>query len=191
MIPDHDVPPRPYPTMQRHRLLSGAGLLACYLLACACGARGPMSASGGSLGRTVSTRGTIEIDHSGPLPDRVEELLIGRFPGVNVVRISGERFQVRIRATSMQGTQDPLWVVDGLPVEPAASYEILGTIEPRQVSRIVVLKDAGSTAMYGTRGANGVIEVTTRRGAITEPTFPTRPPSNAPPRSDAPSDPDV
>ena len=171
--------------MQHHRLIHGAGLLTCSLLASACWAFGPMSASGGAPSRTTSSRGTIEIDQSGPLPDRVEELLIGKFPGVNVLRVSGERYQIRIRSTSMQGTQDPLWVVDGLPIESESSYEILGMIEPRQVSRIVVLKDTGSTAIYGTRGANGVIEVTTRRGAITEPTFPAQPP--APPADPQPA----
>jgi TonB-dependent SusC/RagA subfamily outer membrane receptor len=92
----------------------------------------------------------------------VEELLEGRMPGVDVVR-QGGGFRVLIRGMgSITGNSEPLYVVDGLPLTSGPGG-MLG-ISPNDVARIDVLKDAGSTAIYGSRGANGVILITTRRG---------------------------
>jgi TonB-dependent starch-binding outer membrane protein SusC len=85
---------------------------------------------------------------------RFEELL-ERLPGVDVVR-SGNHYTVRIRGSrSILGNNDPLYVVDGRIVHST------DLITPQNVVRIDVLKDAASLAMYGSRGANGVIVVTT------------------------------
>lgn len=87
----------------------------------------------------------------------VEELFIGRFPGVEVYR-SSTGLSVRIRGrTSVLGGNEPLYVLDGVPVGG------LDGINPGDVARIEVLKDAGATAAYGVRGANGVILITTKR----------------------------
>ena len=90
----------------------------------------------------------------------IEELMEGRLAGVDVVR-TGAGFRVRIRGTkSLMMDSDPLFVVDGMPLHSTRGYLDLS---PHDVARIDVLKDAGSTAIYGSRGANGVILITTRR----------------------------
>lgn len=90
----------------------------------------------------------------------VEELLRDRVPGVHVARHPDGTFSVRIRgARSLLGDHEPLVVVDGVPMGPGALADLL----PGNIARIDVLKDAGSAAAYGARGANGVILVTTRQ----------------------------
>ena len=84
---------------------------------------------------------------------------MGRFPGVRVLRMPGGGYSVRIRSTS---TGEPLWVVDGTPVEVIPGRG-LDWLAPADVARIDVLKDATETTMFGARGANGVILVTTKR----------------------------
>lgn len=90
---------------------------------------------------------------------RVEEMLRGRIAGVNVVRLANGEFSVQIRgANSLQGRTEPLFVVDGMPVEKG----MLIGINPADVARIDVIKDA-SASFYGVRGANGVVLITTKR----------------------------
>ncbi|MGH2829576.1 MAG: TonB-dependent receptor plug domain-containing protein [Actinomycetota bacterium] len=87
----------------------------------------------------------------------------GRFPGVRVVRTPGGGFSIRIRGVStLLGDTEPLYVVDGIPVnvEPGRGLDWLN---PADIARIDVLKDAAETSMYGVRGANGVILITTKR----------------------------
>jgi TonB-dependent SusC/RagA subfamily outer membrane receptor len=93
----------------------------------------------------------------------VEELLQGRVAGVQVFRNAAGGISVRIRGTgSIMGNNEPLYVIDGMPVMAGRSGALVG-INPHDIERIDVLKDAGSTAIYGSRGANGVILVTTKR----------------------------
>lgn len=92
---------------------------------------------------------------------RVEEMMMGRFPGVDVIQVGGG-YQIRIRGNrSIMGGNDPLVVIDGVPLNDGAVA--LSMLNPGDVQRIDVLKDASSTAAYGSRGANGVILVTMRR----------------------------
>ena len=91
---------------------------------------------------------------------RLEELFVGRFPGVRVVAAPGG-IQVRIRGqSSINGPNTPLFILDGMPYE--ASNGLL-SINPSDVAKIEVLKDIGQTAFYGVRGANGVVLITTKR----------------------------
>jgi TonB-dependent SusC/RagA subfamily outer membrane receptor len=91
---------------------------------------------------------------------RVEEMMIGRFPGVDVIAVGGN-YQIRIRGNrSIMGGNDPLVVVDGVPLTDG--IVALSMLNPGDVQRIDVLKDASSTSAYGARGANGVILVTMR-----------------------------
>ena len=97
---------------------------------------------------------------------RVEEMIRDRVPGVDVQRLPGGDYSLRIRGTrSLLADNEPLLIVDGMPVNPSVMRMALATINPRSVVRIDVLKDAGSTAAYGSRGANGVILITTRASA--------------------------
>jgi TonB-dependent starch-binding outer membrane protein SusC len=94
---------------------------------------------------------------------QVEQLLEGRFPGVDVVRTRSGGFSVRIRgATTFLASNEPLYVVDGIPVEVDRERG-LDWLSPAEIERIDVLKDPAETTMYGVRGANGVIIITTKR----------------------------
>ena len=92
-----------------------------------------------------------------------EQALAGKVAGVNVATNSGRpggRTRVSIRGfSSINATNVPLYVVDGIE-----SPNGIDNIDPNNIESISVLKDASSTAIYGTRGANGVIIVTTKRG---------------------------
>jgi TonB-dependent starch-binding outer membrane protein SusC len=96
--------------------------------------------------------------------------LLGRSPGVQVVSNSatpGAGAEVRIRGTnSISATSSPLYVVDGIPISPgtADSGTPLNSIDPNNIESVQILKDASSTSIYGARGANGVVLITTKRG---------------------------
>lgn len=94
---------------------------------------------------------------------RVDEILQGRSAGVNVTNVSGAPggiTSIRIRgANSITGNNDPLYVIDGFVGGNIAD------VNPTDIGSIQILKDASSTAIYGSRGANGVILITTKRGA--------------------------
>jgi TonB-dependent SusC/RagA subfamily outer membrane receptor len=89
---------------------------------------------------------------------RVEQMLAGRFPGVEVSESQG-RYVIRIRGTnSINAGNDPLVVIDGMVTDVTA----LAGLSPGEVDRIDVLRDAASGAIYGSRGANGVILIRTK-----------------------------
>ena len=92
---------------------------------------------------------------------RVEQALQGRTAGVNVAQNSGSPGSgstVRIRGTGTINNSNPLYIVDGIPVEG------LDYLNPNDIETINILKDASSAAIYGARGANGVILITTIGG---------------------------
>lgn len=93
----------------------------------------------------------------------ISQALAGEVSGVRVVNTSGQPGTVatiRIRGIgSVSGNRDPLYVVDGVPFSGG-----LNSINPNDVESTTVLKDAAATAIYGSRGANGVIVITTRSG---------------------------
>jgi TonB-dependent starch-binding outer membrane protein SusC len=93
---------------------------------------------------------------------RVEELLAGRFPGVHVLPTRSGGFSVRVRGAAGLGDREPLYVVDGMPVEVTPGRG-LDWLDPADIARIDVLKNPAETSMYGGRGANGVIMITTKR----------------------------
>lgn len=111
------------------------------------------------LGELAVTAEDIERNPSGP----IEELLASRFPGVVVTRAPDGGIAIRIRgATSIRGSNEPLYVIDGMPIRPGPGGALFG-INPYDIESIEVLKDPASTTMYGVRGANGVIVITTKR----------------------------
>ncbi|SHF19286.1 TonB-linked outer membrane protein, SusC/RagA family [Fodinibius roseus] len=99
-----------------------------------------------------------------------DQLLQGRVAGVRVTRNSGAPgggSTVRIRGvSSLRAGNDPLYVIDGLPVGGGSSPDQnpLSLINPQDIVSIEVLKDASATAIYGSRGANGVVLITTEQG---------------------------
>ena len=107
----------------------------------------------------------------------VDRALQGAVPGVQVTPTSGQPgggVSIRIRGgSSIQGGNEPLYVVDGYPIYnnsstagsiTGAEVNPLSSINPSDIESIDVLKDASATAIYGSRGANGVIIITTKRG---------------------------
>ncbi len=91
------------------------------------------------------------------------EALQGKAAGVDITTSErpGEVGSIRIRGTrSISADQGPLYVVDGVPLQAGG----IESINPRDIEAIDILKDASSTAIYGSRGANGVVLVTTKRG---------------------------
>ncbi len=91
---------------------------------------------------------------------QVSSMLQGRASGVTVLGSGqpGEAQQVRIRGFNTFGNNTPLYVVDGVPTEN------ISTLNPNDVETMQVLKDAGSASIYGSRAANGVIIITTKKG---------------------------
>ncbi|OYX86073.1 MAG: SusC/RagA family protein [Flavobacteriales bacterium 32-34-25] len=93
----------------------------------------------------------------------VTQALQGRLPGVELSQTSskpGAAMQIRIRGTrSLTGSNDPLIVLDGIPFAGS-----IGDISPVDIKSVDILKDASATAIYGSRGANGVILITTNKG---------------------------
>ena len=96
-------------------------------------------------------------------PGEIDKALEGRFPGVIVSRNSDGSLRIRIRgATSFYGNEEPLYVIDGVPIQPGPSGSLSG-INPNDIESIKVLKDAADTSIYGARGANGVILIKTKK----------------------------
>jgi TonB-linked SusC/RagA family outer membrane protein len=93
----------------------------------------------------------------------IQQALIGRAAGLDVQPVGnqpGAGAQIRIRGIrSISGSNEPLYVVDGIPFDGS-----LNDINPDEIASVDILKDASATAIYGSRGANGVIMVTTRKG---------------------------
>lgn len=106
-----------------------------------------------------------------------DQILGGRVPGVNITNRSGDPgapIDVRIRGVGTTGSNQPLWVIDGVPIVQTSNITVntgsstetnpLAGINSNDIESIDVLKDASAAAIYGARAANGVIIVTTRRG---------------------------
>lgn len=99
----------------------------------------------------------------------VTQSLAGEASGVQVINTTGQPGTVsaiRIRGFgSLSGNRSPLYVVDGVPITAA---QTLNAINPADIKSTVILKDATATAIYGSRGANGVVLITTKTGSSTE-----------------------
>lgn len=88
---------------------------------------------------------------------------MGRVPGVLVERAPGGGVAIRIRgAASFYASTQPLYVLDGAAIDPGPNGALTG-LNPHDIATIQVLKDPADTAIYGVRGANGVIVITTKR----------------------------
>lgn len=106
-----------------------------------------------------------------------DQALAGTISGVNITNRSGDPgapISVRIRGVGTPGVNDPLWVIDGVPIVQTTNITVntssttdsnpLAGLNSNDIESITVLKDAASTAIYGARAANGVIIVKTKRG---------------------------
>ena len=132
--------------------------------------------------------GSVEVVTSKDIVNKgytsVEDVLKGQMAGVAVMNLSGRpgaQARIRIRGiNSLTGDTNPIWIVDGMPLtgnvpevsmggtefEETVLTSGIGNIPPDDIESITVLKDAAATAIYGSRAANGVIVVTTKRGTV-------------------------
>lgn len=103
----------------------------------------------------------------------ISNALIGNTPGVSGLQTSGEpgrnSADIRIRGISTYGSSVPLIIIDGVEQASEQAFAEFNAMDANEIQGISVLKDAASTAVYGVRGANGVIIVTTKRGAEGKP----------------------
>jgi len=124
----------------------------------------------GSVKKSTLTSAVSKMDSKGienRVMARAESALQGQLAGVTVRTITGEPgadMQIRVRgAASVNASSDPLYVVDGVPITT------LSGLNPSDIESIEVLKDAASAAIYGSRGSNGVVLVSTKKGKSGKP----------------------
>jgi TonB-dependent SusC/RagA subfamily outer membrane receptor len=114
--------------------------------------------------RETAPLGTVTADDISRSPDQpIEKVLQSKVPGVLITRTPDGGIAVQLRGTSsFYGQQQPLYLVDGVPINPGPNGALTG-VNPYDIESIQVLKDPADTALYGMRGANGVVVVTTKR----------------------------
>lgn len=105
-----------------------------------------------------------------------QDALVGKMSGVNVVSSTGapgSSATIRIRSgASLSASNDPLIVIDGVPVDNSSiegGGNVIGAINPNDIETFTILKDASATAIYGSRASNGVIVITTKKGSESKP----------------------
>lgn len=131
----------------------------------------------------VGSMSTVKSEDLKDIPSpSLANLLQGRVAGMNVTNMTGSPggggISVSIRgfnSLSIEATRrfsDPLWVIDGVPMlsftSPVTGTNTLSEIDPNDIESVQVLKDAASAAIYGSRAANGVILVTTKKGKLNQ-----------------------
>ena len=144
-------------TSPSSRVLMPLGLAALLIAGCKSSPREPETAAA-----PAPRSGVTSEDIQRSPGQSIEEILKGRVAGVTVTRTDGG-IAVRIRgATSIYGNNEPLYVLDGVPIAAGPGGSLQG-IDPYDIESIEVLKDPADTALYGMRGANGVIVIKTKR----------------------------
>jgi len=111
---------------------------------------------------SIAKVGADELGIAAPV--RMDNALKGLVSGVQVTQASGQPgsgSKIRIRGTGTINSSDPLYIVNGMPIEGGIDY-----LDPSDIESIEILKDAASGAVYGSRAANGVVLVTTKKGKI-------------------------
>ncbi|HEY0035671.1 MAG TPA: TonB-dependent receptor [Longimicrobium sp.] len=134
-------------------------------------------------GGAISSIRPTAVTESAPTPT-VENVLQGRVAGVQVVQnsgVPGSAISVRVRgASSISAGNEPLYVIDGVPliqgnfstiqgaIGQTQGIDALSDLNPNEIESIEVLKDASAAAIYGSRASNGVVLITTKRGRAGE-----------------------
>ena|SRR5882724_2128669 len=145
-----------------HRLL---GLLLGFVVACSHRNSATGEGRGDAVTPANAAPGSVvtaeDLDRAPGRP--IEEVLMTRFPGVIVTRTSDGGISVRIHgAGSFLGSNEPLYVIDEVPLPPARGGALIG-VNPYDIESIQVLTQPSETALYGVRGGNGVIVIRTKR----------------------------
>lgn len=144
-----------------------ATLVSSLALALACGGRTPRTTAEPQRDGGRSSAGGSAVYEPNPRqaqPARMEDLL-ARVPGLTVLRAPGNTIQLRVRdIQSFTGTNEPLLLIDGMPVQKSGVTQALSGLNPQDIARVEVVKDPGSLAFYGAAGAFGVVIISTKRG---------------------------
>ena len=148
-------------SLTRHVALSGV-LLGSLTLGCG-GHKPPVNDMPDPSPTRPLTGTVVTSDDMARTPDQpIERMLQARVPGVLITRTPDGWLSVRIRgATTINGATEPLFIIDGLPIQAGSGGSLVG-INPNDIASIEVLKDAADLAFYGMRGSNGVIIVKTK-----------------------------
>lgn len=147
------------------RALRTVASLAVFGLLSACahaGGTGQVAAEDSAPSPSDTTEVTAEDLERTP-NQSLEQVLASRVSGVTITRTPDGGIAVRIRGrTSLHGDDEPLYVVNGVPIRPGPGGALQG-VNPYDIASIRVLKDPTDTAMYGVRGASGVIVIETKQ----------------------------
>ena len=135
-------------------------LAAVVAAACARGGTAP-NPDGGV---TPASGGTKSDEVRPATGEPIEKVLQGRISGVDVSNAPDGGLRIWIRgASNLDENHQPLYILDGMPIAPGPNGSLSG-LSPYDIESIRVLKDAASLTMYGSRGANGVIVIKTKKG---------------------------
>jgi len=145
-------------SLSQHRTVR-LGLLAALVVGCATGGKPAATSS-----PPAPQGSTVSGDNLRPAPgDPIEKVLEGRVSGVTVTRAPDGGLAIRIRGqSSFYGSNQPLYILDGMAIEPGPGGSLQG-INPYDIESISVLKNATDLTLYGSRGANGVIVIKTKK----------------------------
>ncbi len=135
-------------------------VLAGLLSGCASGRSNTGESENPATGTTV-TSDDIERNPGQP----IEQILQAKVPGVWITRTADGGIAIQLRgSSSVYGNNAPLYIVDGMAIHPGPNGSLVG-VNPYDIESIRVLKDPADIAMYGVRGANGVILIRTKRSS--------------------------
>ena len=145
------------------RVAVSCGLLVGLISGCASGKPTRADPTANVGGRTPDGNVIVTSDDLDRLAvEPIERTLTSRVPGLMISHASDGAIVMRIRGgSSIMGSNEPLYIVDGTPVLPGPNGGLIG-IDARDIASIEVLKDAANTAFYGMRGSNGVILIKTK-----------------------------
>ena len=143
------------------RAAVSCGLLAGLISGCASGKAATADPTVTPPPRSSNIVTSEDLDRT-PV-ESIERALAAKVPGLYISHTDDGSIAIRIRGnSSIQGSNEPLYVIDGTPVNSGPGGSLTG-INPKDIASIEVLKDAVSTSFYGVRGANGVIVIKTKR----------------------------
>jgi TonB-dependent SusC/RagA subfamily outer membrane receptor len=147
------------------RVAAAGCLLAGLISGCASGNRALPDPTSDAALRGNAPSGTIvtsdDLDRT-PV-ESIERALAAKVPGLYISHTADGSIAIRIRGnSSITGSNEPLYVIDGTPVNAGPGGSLTG-VNPKDIASIEVIKDAVGTSFYGVRGANGVIVIKTKR----------------------------
>jgi TonB-dependent SusC/RagA subfamily outer membrane receptor len=146
------------------RVALSCALIAGLLSGCASGNRAPADPTANPPARSPDGGTIVTSEDLDRTPNEsIERTLAAKVPGLYISHTADGSIAIRIRGNaSITGSNEPLYVIDGMPVNAGPGGSLTG-INPKDIASIEVLKDATATSFYGVRGANGVIVIKTKR----------------------------